>query len=62
MGNCERVKSSLAAPGLANARSPDSAKFVNAPPPGTDKAGKCLAVAWGGGGEGGWAQLELTDA
>ena len=50
MGNCERVKSSLAAPGLANARSPDSAKFVNAPPPGTDKAGKCLAVAWGGGG------------
>ena len=27
--------------------------------PGTDKAGKCRAVARGGGG---WAQVELTDA
>ena len=27
--------------------------------PGTDKAGKCPAVAGGGGG---WAQVELTDA
>ena len=35
------------------------------PLPGTDKAGKCSAVAWGGGGGGGGgvgAQLELTDA
>ena len=28
------------------------------PTPGTDKAGKCPAVAGGGGG---WAQVELTD-
>ena len=52
IGNCERVKSWLVAPGLANARSPDSAKFVNTPPPGTDKAGKCPTVVWGGGGAG----------
>ena len=37
------------------------------PPPGTDKAGKCHAVArgvggGGGGGGGRWVQLELTDA
>ena len=36
------------------------------PLPGTDKAGKCSAVAHGGEGGGGgggeWAQLELTDA
>ena len=44
-------------PGLANARSPGSATFANAPPPGTDKAGKCPEVA-----RGAWAQLELTDA
>ena len=55
--------------GLANARPQGSAKFANAPPPGTDKAGKCPAVAQGGGGgggggggEAGWAQVELTDA
>ena len=42
-----RVKSSVVAPGLANARPPDSAKFANAPIPGTDKAGKCPAVARG---------------
>ena len=30
------------------------------PTPGTNKAGKCPAVAWAGGG--GWAQVELTDA
>ena len=30
----------------------------NAPPPGTDKVGKCPAVARGGG----WVQGELTDA
>ena len=49
-----RVKSSQIAPGLANAH----------PPPQTKKAGKCPAVAPGleGGGEGSWAQLELTDA
>ena len=43
-----RVKRSGMARGLANA-----------PPPGTDKAGKCPAVARGGAG---WAQVELTDA
>ncbi|CAH3183837.1 unnamed protein product, partial [Porites lobata] len=46
--------------GLANARPPGRAKFANAPPPGL-RAGKCPAVARGGGG-GGWARLELTDA
>ena len=46
-----RVKSSGMARGLANARPQGSAKFANAPPPGTDKAGKCPAVARGGGGE-----------
>ena len=46
-----RVKSSGLARGLANARAPGSATFANAPrPPGTDKAGKCPAVARGGGG------------
>ena len=44
-----RVKSSGLAPGLANARPPGSAKFANAPTPGTDKAGKCPAVARGEG-------------
>ena len=58
-----RVKSSRMAPGLANARPPGSGKFANAqcPTPGTDKEGKCPAVARRGGG-GGWTQLELTDA
>ena len=55
-----RVKRSGMARGLANARPQGSAKFANAPPPGTDKAGKCPAVARGGGA--GWAQVELTDA
>ena len=34
------------------------------PTPGTDKVGKCPAVAQGGGGGGGgdWVQLEVTDA
>ena len=36
--------------GLANAQPTGSAKFANAPPPGTYKAGKCQAVACGGGG------------
>ena len=44
------------APGLVSARS--LGRAANTPPPGTDKAGKCFAVARGGGG---WAQLELTD-
>ena len=53
-----RVKSSGLARGLANARPPGSATFAKAPTPGTDKAGKCPAVA----GAGGLAQVELTDA
>ena len=57
IGNRVRVKSSGMARGLANARPLGSTKFANAPAPGTDKAGKCPAVAWGG-----WAQVELTDA
>ena len=57
-----RLSGKKTAPGLANARPSGSAKFANAPPPGsTDKACKCHVVAWGGGG-GSWAQLELTDA
>ena len=62
------VKRSGLAPGLTNAW-PRAAQNLQMPLPGTDKAGKCSAVAWGGGGgEGGgwcggvWAQLELTDA
>ena len=35
-------------------------KICKCPTPGTDKAGKCPAVARGGGGC--WAQVELTDA
>ena len=54
-------KSSGIARGLANARPPGSAKLANAPSPGLTRPGKCPAVAWGGGG-GGWAQVELTDA
>ena len=57
-----RVKSSGMARGLANARPPGSAKFANAPPPGLTRLKKCPAVARGGGGVGGWAQVELTDA
>ena len=50
IGNCMRVKSLGITPGLVNARPPGRAKFANAPPPRTDKAGKCHAVAGGGGG------------
>ena len=52
IGNCVRVKSS----GLANARSPGGARFANAPSP------RLTRRAVTGGGGGGWAQLELTDA
>ena len=55
-----RVKSSGMAPGLANARSPGSAKFVNAPPPGLTRRANARSSPGGGGG--GWAQVELTDA
>ena len=43
---------------------PRAAQNLQIPLPGTDKAGKCSAVALGGEGGGGgeWAQLELTDA
>ena len=53
-----RVRSSGIALRLANARRPGSVKFANAPPSGTDKAGKGPAVARGRGR----AQVELTDA
>ena len=43
IGNRVRVESSGLTPGLANA-----------PPPGTDKAGKCPAVPQGRGGGGDW--------
>ena len=39
---------------------PGQLKICKCPTLGTDKAGKCPAVARGGGGC--WAQLELTDA
>ena len=55
------VKSSLMAPGLANARRPEQCKICKCPTPGTDKGSKCPAVVLGGGG-GVWAQLELTGA
>ena len=45
-----RVKSSGLGPGLANVLPLGSAKFANAPPPGTDKAGKRPTVAHGEGG------------
>ena len=55
-----RVKSSGMAQGLANAWSPGQCKICKCPTSGTDKEGKCPAVAWGGGG--GWGQVKLTDA
>ena len=50
--------------GLADAQPPCSAKFANAPPPGlTRQANAPQLSGWGvGGGGGGWAQVELTDA
>ena len=53
------VKSSGMAQGLANAWPPGQCKICKCPNSGTDKEGKCRAVAWGGGG---WVQVELTDA
>ena len=56
------IKSSGLAPGWANARLPGHARFANV---GTDKVGKCSAVArrvGGGGGGQGAAQLDLTDS
>ena len=42
---------------------PGQLKICKCPTLGTDKAGKCPAVARGeGGGWGRWAQVELTDA
>ena len=51
---------------------PRAAQNLQMPLPGTYKAGKCSAVAhggggvcvcvWGGEGGGEWTQLELTDA
>ena len=52
-----RVKSSGMARGLANARSPGSAKFANAPPPGLTR--RANAPQLPGGAR---AQVELTDA
>ena len=40
---------------------PRAVQHLQMPNPGTDKAGKCPAVARRGGG-GDWAQVELTDA
>ena len=39
---------------------PRAVQHLQMPNPGTDKAGKCPAVARRGGGD--WAQVELTDA
>ena len=53
-----RVKSSGMAGGW-QMPGPRAVQNLQMPQPGTDKAGKCPAVARGGGG---WAQVELTDA
>ena len=50
-----RVKSLGMAPGMANAQSPGSAKFANAPPPGL--TWRANAPQWPGGGGGGGAAL-----
>ena len=55
-----RVKSSGMAQGLANAWPPGQCKICKCPTSGTDKEGKCPAVARGGGGC--WMQVKLTDA
>ena len=47
---------------LANAPPPDRAKFANAPPPGLTSKANAPQNPGGGGGDGTWAQLELTDA
>ena len=54
------VKSSGLARGLANARLPGSATFANASPPGLTRRANAPQLPGGGGG--GWAQVELTDA
>ena len=46
--------------GLANARPPGRAKLANAPPPGLTRRANAPQLPGGGGG--GRAQLELTDA
>ena len=48
-------------PGVGKCPAPGQRKSCKCPTPGTEKAGKYPAAAQGGGG-GGWAQLELTDA
>ena len=54
-----RVKSSVVAPVLANARPPGSAKFANAPPQLPGLTRRANAAEFRGRG---CAQLELTDA
>ena len=51
-----RVKSSGMARGW-QMPGPRAVQNLQMPHPGTDKSGKCPAVAWGG-----WVQVELTDA
>ena len=55
-----RVKKLVNSPGVGKCPAPRQCKISKCVIPGTDKAGKCPAVARGGGG--GWAQVELTDA
>ena len=45
-------------PGVDKCPAPGQCKIFKCLTPGTDKAGKCPAVARGWG----WAQVELTDA
>ena len=54
------VKSPGLPPGLANAQPPGCAKLAKAPPPGLTRLANALQLPGGGGG--GWAQVELTDA
>ena len=55
-----RVESLGMARGLANTRPPGSAKFANAPPSGLTRRADAPQLPGGGGG--GRAQVELTDA
>ena len=55
---CQKLGKS---PGVGKCPAPGSEKFAYYPPPGLKRQANAQQQP-GGGGEGGWAQLELTDA